>query len=137
MPADGGEATRITSGGGLRPLESPDGKTLYYARTSAGEGIWKVPVQGGEAVRVTGPLSAWPSFAVVDEGIFYSAAPDSRHQGSIQFLNLSTGRSRAVVVTDRPIEGGLSPSPDQHFVVFAQDDHTGSDLMLIENFVVP
>ena len=32
---------------------------------------------------------------------------------------------------------GLSVSPDQRFLVFAQHDQTGSDLMLIKNFVVP
>ena len=31
MPADGGEATRLTRGGGMRPLESPDGQAVYYA----------------------------------------------------------------------------------------------------------
>ncbi len=97
MPADGGEATRLTWGGGMRPLESPDGQTVYYAGQ---EGIWKIPTQGGEAVRMTGPLSDWPSFAVFDDGIFYAAAADSGHQGSIQFLSFSTGRSQPVVVTD-------------------------------------
>jgi Tol biopolymer transport system component/DNA-binding winged helix-turn-helix (wHTH) protein len=137
MPAGGGEATRLTWGGGLRPLECPDGKNIYYSRWNAGEGIWKVPAQGGEEVRVTGPLSGWPSFDVTADGIFYAAAPNSRDQGLILFFDFSTGRSRPVVVTDRPIGGGLSISPDHRFVAFAQIDQTGSDLMLIENFVVP
>jgi hypothetical protein len=96
-----------------------------------------VPAEGGEEVRITGPLSDQPSFAVVDEGIFYSAAPDSSHQGLIQFLSFSTGGSGPVVVTDRPIGWGLSLLPDQRFVIFTQVDQTGSDLMLIENFVAP
>ena len=37
------------------PVESPDGKTLYYAQLFPEKGIWKMPVQGGEAVQVTGP----------------------------------------------------------------------------------
>jgi Tol biopolymer transport system component/DNA-binding winged helix-turn-helix (wHTH) protein len=134
MPAEGGDATQITWGGGLRPLESPDGKLLYYARLSPREGIWKVPVQGGDAGRITGPLSDQPSFAVTAEGVFYSAVRDSLHQGSIQFLSFSTGRSRPVVVTDRPIGWGLSNSSDLRFLIFAQIDQTGSDLMLVENF---
>jgi hypothetical protein len=53
-------------------------------------------------------------------------------------LDFSTGQSRPVAVTDRPVGVlGLSVSPDQRFVVFAQDDQKGSDLMLIENFAVP
>jgi hypothetical protein len=83
---------------------------------------------------MTGPLSTWPSFAVIDEGIFYSPAADSSQKGSIQFLSFSTGRSQPVIVTERPIDGGLSVSPDTRFVVFAQDDRTGTDLMIVENF---
>jgi Tol biopolymer transport system component len=133
MPAEGGAATQITSGGGGMPFESPDGKTLYYAHPSREKGIWKVPVQGGEAVQVTGPIGS-VSYAIAADGIFYVAAPDSRRQGLIQFLSFSTGRSRTVVATDRA--GGLSLSPDQRFLVFTRSDQTGSDLMLIENFVV-
>jgi hypothetical protein len=73
-------------------------------------------------------------FAITAEGIFYSAAPVSHNQHLIQFLSFSTRRSWPVVVTDRPIGLGLSVSPDQRFLVFAQRDQTGSDLMLIENF---
>ncbi len=118
------------------PFESPDGKTLYYIGLSREKGIWKAPVQGGEAVQVTGPVNDVFTYAVSAEGIYYSAPPDSRHQGLIQFLSFSTGRSQTVVVTDRPIGWGLSLSPDQRFLVFAQRDQTGSDLMLIENFGV-
>jgi hypothetical protein len=74
------------------------------------------------------------AFAITANGIFYSTAPVSRNQHLIRFLNFSTGQSRPVVVTDRQIHVGLSVSPDQRFLVFAQHDQTGSDLMLIENF---
>jgi eukaryotic-like serine/threonine-protein kinase len=140
MPADGGGATQITqSGDAHMPVESPDGRTLYYCHTALDEGywVWRVPVQGGDAERVTGPLSEQVAFAVTTEGIFYSAPPVSRSQHLIRFFSFSTGRSRPVAVTDRLIDLGLSLSPDQRFLLFAQRDQTGSDLMLIENFVLP
>jgi Tol biopolymer transport system component len=140
MPAEGGGATQVThSGGALMPIESPNGRTLYYAHTrpEVGISIWRMPVEGGDAEQVTGPLSEQIGFAITADGIFFSAAPLSRNQHLIRFLNFSTGRSRAVVVTDRPIGLGLSVSPDQRFLVFGRPDQTGSDLMLIENFVVP
>ncbi|MCI0626280.1 MAG: winged helix-turn-helix domain-containing protein [Acidobacteria bacterium] len=136
MPAEGGDATRMTSGGGGTPIESPDGQTLYYEHPVREKGIWKVPVQGGEALQVTGAYKNWFSYTVAADGIFYVPAADSRHQGLIQFLSFSTGQSRPVVVSDRPI-GGPNISPDRRFLVFAQPAETGSDLMLIENFTVP
>jgi Tol biopolymer transport system component len=140
MPAEGGGATQLTQSGDVnQPVESPDGRAIYYGRAvrGKGNGVWKVPVQGGDAEQVTGPLGEWVAFAITHNGIFYSAAPVSRNQHLIRFLNFSTGRSWPVVVTDRPIGLGLSLSPDQRFLVFAQRDQAGSDLMLIENFGVP
>jgi Tol biopolymer transport system component/DNA-binding winged helix-turn-helix (wHTH) protein len=134
MPAEGGDAVQITTEGGRMPFESPDGKTLYFTRLSREKGIWKMPVQGGEASQVTGPVNDF-SYVGAAEGIFYSAPPDSRRRGLIQFLSFSTGRIRTVVETDRPIAAGLSLSPDKRFLVCAQHNQVGSDLMLIENFV--
>lgn len=117
-------------------FESPDGRTLYFIHLSRENGVWKMPVEGGEAVQVTGPLNDVFNFAVGKDGIFYSAAPDSRHQGAIQFLSFSTGKMRPVVWTDHPLGAGLSLSPDQRFLLFSLREQTNSDLMMIENFVV-
>jgi hypothetical protein len=138
MPAEGGKATQITnSEGGLSPVESRDGKTLFYCHEVPEKGVWKIPAQGGMAERVTGPLSEENcGLAVTDEGIYFAAALDSRNRHSIRFFSFSTGRTRDVVVSDRPMGTlGLSVSPDQRFVLFVQRDQSGSDLMLIRDFV--
>ena len=95
-----------------------------------------MPVAGGEAMRVTGPVTDVPEFVVTAEGIYYAAALESHNQTLIRFLSFSTEKTRTVVVTDRQFGRGLSLSPDQRFLVFTQHDQTGRDLMLIENFVV-
>jgi WD40 repeat protein len=138
MPAEGGEATEIThSEGGLFSIESRDGKTLFYCHELPEKGVWKIPAQGGMAERVTGPLIEENcGLAVTDEGIYYAAALDSRNRHSIQFFSFSTGQTHDVVVSDRPMGRlGLSVSPDQRFVLFSQQDQSGSDLMLIPDFV--
>jgi eukaryotic-like serine/threonine-protein kinase len=135
MPAEGGDAVKITSIGGSVPFESSDGKTLYFVALSKGRGIWKMSVQGGEAVQVTGPINQ-VAYAVGAEGIFYSPAPDSGQKGSIRFISFSNGQSRTVVVMDRPIGHAMCLSPDQRFLLFAPPDQTGSDLMLIEDVIV-
>ncbi len=135
MPAEGGDAVRITSTGGILPFESRDGRTIYFRNPSSEKGIWKAPVEGGEAAQVTGPVNEF-AYAVDAEGVFYSPAPDSAQKGSIRFVSFATGRSRTVVVTDRPIGGYIGLSPDQQFLLFAQSGQIDYDLMLIENFVV-
>jgi hypothetical protein len=58
MPADGGEAIQLTWDRALAPLESQDGKFLYYtknlgaAREPGGTSVWKVPLGGGQAAKV-------------------------------------------------------------------------------------
>ena len=116
------------------PLDSHDGKTLYFRHNSE-RGIWKIPVEGGEATQVTRPINGL-AYAVGREGIFYSPAPDSSQKGSIRFFSFATGRTRTVTVTDRPIGGWISVSPDQRFLLFEQIGQSDDDLMLIENFLV-
>ena len=139
IPAEGGDATQITrSEGSAVPVESPDGKTLYYCHKLPEKGIWKMPVQGGEAVQVTGPYSPpLCGLEVTADGLYYTPAPESPNQYSIAFLSFSTGKSRPVVISDRPIGSlALSISPDQRSILYSQSDHSGRDLMLIENFTV-
>ncbi|MFN0122649.1 MAG: hypothetical protein ACKV2V_19300 [Blastocatellia bacterium] len=94
-----------------------------------------MPVEGGEAAQVTGPSHQFAP-AVGTEGVFYSPTPDASQKGSLRFVSFATGQSRTVVVTDRPIGGTISLSPDQRFLAFAQSGQLNRDLMLIENFVV-
>src|SRR5262245_18539123 len=137
MHAEGGDAVKITSTGGRAAFESFDVKTLYFIPLNQRKGIWKIPVQGGEATQVVTEPVNYIAYAVGAEGIFYSLEPDNSQQGLIRFFNFSTGQSRTVVVTDRPIDiHPMSLSPDQRFLLFAPYDRTGVDVMLIENFVV-
>src|SRR5437667_11254880 len=87
-------------------------------------------------MQVAGPYnSRLCGLAVTPEGLYYTAAPDSRKHYSIHFVSFSTGKSRPVVVSDRPLgKLSLSVSPDRRFIIYGQADQSGTDLMLIENF---
>ena len=97
-----------------------------------------MPVGGEGAVQVTGPYRPpLCGLTVTADGLYYTAASPSANQYSIEFFSFSTGKSRPVVVSNRPIAGlSLSVSPDQRFVIYSQTDQSGSDLMLIENFAM-
>jgi Tol biopolymer transport system component len=57
IPADGGEAIQLTWDGGYAPLESPDGKFLYYTKGLTNTSLWRTPVEGGQATKVLEGLS--------------------------------------------------------------------------------
>ena len=72
LPASGGQAVRISNGGGTEPLESLDGKILYYVDIRPGQPwtLKQVPVQGGEEKLLLErvPRSHW---AVTEKGIVF------------------------------------------------------------------
>ena len=47
MPAKAGKAVQVTTNGGLRAFESPDGKDIYYTKSTVWGVLWKCPLRGG------------------------------------------------------------------------------------------
>ena len=134
MPAEGGKATQITTKGGMLPRESVDGKTIYYLKFNAHE-IWSVPAQGGREVKVVGPIHGYPAgFAVTAKGIYYPAPPHSGELRFIRFHSFATGQSTPVATVNRPVDLGMSVSPDSKYLLFDQIDESSSDLIIVENF---
>jgi len=70
MSADGGEAIQLTWDGAYAPLESPDGKFLYYTKGLGATSVWKVPLGGGQPAKVLEGLSTYLNLAIVDKGIY-------------------------------------------------------------------
>jgi eukaryotic-like serine/threonine-protein kinase len=134
MPTQGGKPVQVTRKGGFIALESPDGKVLYYAKSDGPTSLWKVPVEGGEENQVLAPLSQGANFAVVDEGIYFIPTPDAAAGYSIQFLSFATRKITLITKIEKPVEMGLSVSPDQKWILYSQIDQQTSDLMLVENF---
>jgi Tol biopolymer transport system component/DNA-binding winged helix-turn-helix (wHTH) protein len=134
MSVGGGDAVQLTRSGGYRPLESQNGKTVFYYAPD-NSGIWSIPSGGGKPVRVVDVTHDYPSgFAVTTEGIFYAAPPHSAEQRFVRFFSFSTGKSRSVALAHHPFDFGMDVSPDSKYVVFDQQDEIGSDLMLVERF---
>jgi Tol biopolymer transport system component/predicted Ser/Thr protein kinase len=135
MPAQRGTAIQVTKGGGFAAFESYDGKTLYYAKGLAVPGLWKVPVEGGEEISVLEQLGAgyWGYWGLTAEGIyFYNASTKA-----IEFFGFATSKVTQVVKPEKePLRWnpGFAVSPDGRWILYAQADQAGSDIMLVENF---
>ena len=123
----------MTKKGGLRALESVDGRYLYYAKGSHKTSLWRIPVEGGKEVQVIGSLAYWASFEVVESGIYFVPIPVSVEDHRIEFYNFLDQKTRLVAKFDKLI-GHLAVSPDRSFLLFAMWEDKGSDLMMVENF---
>jgi hypothetical protein len=136
MPAEGGDAVQVTRQGvGSNPFESVDGNTVYFYKD---QGVWKVPVTGGEETRVIGPIAGNGTFAVTSEGIYFIEIGSHLYVGSrgnsLKFFSFAKGSTERVADVKLNPQSGLSISPDGRFAVFDQLDPFLSDLMLVENF---
>jgi len=137
MPAGGGQAVQITFGGGQRPIESADGKTIYYFG-DPGRGIWQVPSAGGIEAQVVAPVhESAVGIAVTSTGIYYPTPPYSGDDCEIRFFSFASRRSWPITHVQRPAGWTISVSPDGQYVIFAQLEKPKHDLMLADHFQLP
>jgi len=125
------QAVQVTHRGGYRPLLSPDGRWLYYAKTYPVSGLWRMPVEGGEETQILEAVAAY-SYAVSDGGVYFMKP--SGITSVLQFLDLAMRRVKPIATTTKPLSLGLTVSPNHRWALFSQMDQQGSDLMLVENF---
>jgi Tol biopolymer transport system component len=140
MPAQGGTPVQITHQGGFAPQSAPDGKFIYYAKGRELPGLWRVPVDGGEEVKIMDapPPTAWGYFTPTKDGIYYGDAPSrSEKDLGIYFYDFQTRKSSVVRLLEHfGSEGapGLSISPDGRYALYTTLSQPAVNVMLVENF---
>jgi eukaryotic-like serine/threonine-protein kinase len=134
IPVTGGDAIQVTRDGGFAPLESPDGKFIYYTKALGKTSLWRLPVEGGQAAKVLENLSNLSNLVIVNEGIYFVPEQGTASGFSIQFLNLATNQIRPVANLGKLVVVGLALSPDGRWILYAQRDQGGAELRLVEHF---
>jgi Tol biopolymer transport system component len=133
MPAKGGRAMQVTRHGGWTPLESADGRYLFYGKGEPG--LWRLPLAGGEEQRMlTDVAASGAAYAVRKQGIYFIGRNNHSGGQGLAFLSFATGRITPLATVARPVTWGLAVSPDERLILYSQVDNAGSDLMLVENF---
>lgn len=137
-PATGGKATQVTRDPDKPdlPHESPDGKFLYYSKGwPFPQSVWRVPVEGGEGTKLFDGVDKYGSWTIRGDGIYFFAAPDEKGRCDLSIYEFATGRTHRILrVMARVERFDLEISPDGRTALYTQEDESGSDLMLVENF---
>ena len=135
VPAAGGSAEQVTSGGGFRGVEAPGGRTLVFARTDDESPLFAQPVGGGPARQIAG-CAITRSLAGGPDGVYYLACPAQAPTAAVMRVDADTGAAQRLGVAG--IGGGFVPgmavSPDGRRILFTRRITEASDLMLIEHF---
>jgi Tol biopolymer transport system component/DNA-binding winged helix-turn-helix (wHTH) protein len=134
IPATGGDAIQITRDGGFAPHESPNGKFIYYTKDLAETSLWRLPVEGGQATKMLENLSNIENLVIGDDGIYFVPEQGTPSRPSIQYLNLATNQVGSVASFRKPLDAGLTLSPDGRWILYTQVDQGGAELRLVANF---
>ncbi len=133
MTAAGENAIQLTRNGGHVAFESSDGKFIYYTRTAAISSLYRMPAGGGPETKVLDALRPF-CFQLTDKGVYWIGPADPNGNSQLQFAELKTGKMRSIMSISRPVQVGLTVSPNGRTILYTQVDQSGSDLMLVENF---
>jgi Tol biopolymer transport system component len=135
MPAGGGDAIRVTPNGGMTPVESPDGRFLFYAKdANSPTSIRRLPVGGGEESKVVDGLSYSINFVVADRGLYFLAVGDASSKTSLDFYEFATGKRTTLLSIGKQWWMGMALAPDQRSLLLSTVDSAGSNLMLVDQF---
>jgi Tol biopolymer transport system component/DNA-binding winged helix-turn-helix (wHTH) protein len=141
VPLEGGRARQVTHGGGFNAYEASDGKYVYYTKWTTG-GIFRVPVEGGEEVKIVEnpPADAWGYWSLFDDGVFY-LAPDKTSTTIpywIEFFDFAKETSTRVAPIRHhlfTLDAGFSISRDRTWMIYRGiEKDAETRLMIMENF---
>lgn len=139
-------AVSVTQGGGVEAFEAPDGRTLYYLKSSADMDLWKMQIGGPDSAAMPvvdhGVENGW--WGISQTGVYYADL------SSIRFKKDQAGTSPKPVYF-KSFKGGppvivgqvgrlyhwlpnLAVSPDGAYFLWGQADVKNIDLMLSRDF---
>ena len=143
VSAEGGQPVQVTLHGGRAPMESPDGRFLYYTKIQAFEsssperdGLWQMPVAGGEERRVISQAIQEFYWTVARDGIYF-VDPDTKPLATLKRFDLAGGRITTVSSLEKQVyccNPAVAVSPDGRTILFTQEDNLANDIMVVENF---
>jgi Tol biopolymer transport system component len=132
MPAEGGDFTQITHGGGTSSAESVDGRYVYYnRRVQESWSLRRTNRDGSEDEEII-PSMLDRAFAVAEKGVYFIPMPGADGRSSICFLNIATREPTTITPIQRPQRRPIVIAPNGSFLLFSQFDHWGRDLVLLD-----
>jgi hypothetical protein len=129
----------VTRSGGFGPVQSPDGKYVYYAKGRSSAGLWRIDLETAreESVLETLKPTFWGLWALTAEGVYYlDTPPDGPPPCTLYFLDLATRESTPRTVLDgikRVHYQGLAIAPDGKRLLYPQLNESAGEILLARN----
>ena len=136
LPVAGGPSIQLIKDNAVLPQESVDGTRVFY--THALNKLKSVSVNGGDEQEVPTIHDLGPTFdrwTPAKGGLYF--IDDSTSEATLRFLDQTTGKIKLITkIPGRLGDWGTGPSisSDGKTMVFAVNDQTNGDIMLVEGF---
>jgi Tol biopolymer transport system component len=131
-------ATQVTRGGGFLAADSPDGKSLYYAKGRGKPGLWRRNLSNGKEEPVLESLQEWGWWAVGPKVIyFFELPPMGRPQVHLKAFDIAENRVRELGIVRYPVVNAtlaIAVSRDGRHLAYTQVDSVDDDIMLMKSF---
>ena len=137
LPKENSTPVQVTHHGGYSAIFSADGNTMFYNKKDPAEGIWKQDLVNGEPSGEESQilpvhLSNWGNFDVNRDGIAY--VPVEKGAAHIYFYRFANKSTTKVTTFAGTPDFGISISPVDGSILFAQVTKPRRELVLVENF---
>ncbi len=136
-----GPPEQVTTNGGYGPKFSPDGKYLYYLKNRREGEIWRMPVEGRQPAELVLKDFRGRDFEVLKEGIYLLDRGSDADEFALRRARAKFYRFRTKQVEDLKFETagiaspyGITLSPDEKWLYYAEHGRANIDVMLVENF---
>ncbi len=134
IPAQGGTPEPVARHDGYCPLESKDGRYLYFA-SLPDHALWRVALLNGHEEKVLPNVAgAGSAYVPAREGIYFIRAFEQGKKQELAFLRYATRGIERIVGLPGDAFVGLGLSPDERLLLYAQMDQSDTDLMLVRHF---
>jgi hypothetical protein len=138
-PAGGGDAVDMTvrpANYSYGPIESHDGKTVYFTASGIGAAtiLHTVSVNDPRTESVLGempPFYGTTLWDLVPGGIYFVPVDEPR---SVRYFDFATKKVRQVFEIDKDFFWGLSVSPNARWILYSQVDDLKSEILLVDHF---
>jgi tricorn protease-like protein len=94
--------------------------------------LWRVPVEGGQEIRIIESVCA-QVFAVVESGIYFFSGWENP---SVRCFHFATRKVETIAKVEGNMAYGFSVSPDSRWLLYAAygSQQRQSNLMMVEKF---
>jgi Tol biopolymer transport system component len=140
--AAGGQEEQVTKLGGFAAFEAAGGAWLYYAKGRNVDGLWRKHLPDGVEESVIEELRSgfWGYWAPAKNGVYFVNQPDPGSLPGLYFYETATRKRTQLASLEKPAavgDSGLALSPDGRYILYAQMDQSGSDILLMNNYESP